>query len=132
MIAIDTNVLLRLFVLDDAGQCAAARRLVADSGHRGVLIPMLVLAELVRVHRRRLGFSLPAAVELLERIVEAPEFVIEAQPVVEEALAIYRAGGTEFSDCLIAAASRAGGATTLFTFDVDASRRIPGTTLLTT
>lgn len=132
MIAIDTNVLLRLFILDDHGQCTAARRLVAEQGPRGILIPLLVLAELVRVYRRKLGRDVPAAVELLDRILEAPEFVVEFQPIVEDALATYRAGGTEFSDCLIAATARLSGATSLFTFDAAAARRIPGAVLLPT
>lgn len=132
MIAIDTNILLRLFILDDHGQCAAARRLVADQGARGVLVPMLVLAEFVRVYRRRLGRDLATTVELLDRILEAPEFVVESQPLVEDALATYRNGGTDFSDCLIAAAARQAGAASLFTFDAAAARRIPGAVLLST
>jgi predicted nucleic-acid-binding protein len=132
MIAVDTNVLLRLFILDDQGQCATARRLVADQGPRGILIPALVLAELVRVYRRKLGRDLGMAVELVDRILEAPEFVVESQSVVEDALATYRAGGTDFSDCLIAATARLAGATSLYTFDAAAARRIPGAVLLST
>jgi len=132
VIALDTNVLLRLFILDDAQQCAAARRFVAENAAHGILVPMLVLAEFVRVYRRKLGRSRSDAAELIGRILEAPEFTVERRGEVEDALGVYRAVPVDFSDCLIVSTARRAGADAVYTFDAEAAKRVPGAILLTT
>lgn len=130
MIGIDTNVLLRLFVIDDPQQCAAARRLVADHASEGVFLATTVLAEFVRVHRRKLKRPHAETAMVLARILQAPEFVVEDQSVVEEAFHAYQDGRTDFSDCLIVAQARAAGAGPVFTFDAGAAQHIPGAELV--
>lgn len=132
MIGIDTNVLIRVFLNDDDDQFRAVRTLLRDRGGETFLIVPLVIAEFVLVMHRHLGRPLDVVVELVERILEAPEFVVVDADRVAEALAVYRAGGTDFSDCLIVAAARAAGADGVLTFDRDAARRIPGAKLIET
>lgn len=130
MNALDTNVLLRVFVNDDEAQHAAVLELVGNKAVTPLLVSGLVLAEFVRILRRRLGQTRQRVVEMVERILEAPEFVVANAAEVTEALAVYRGGGVDFSDCLIVAAARAAGADAVFTFDRDAARRIPGARLI--
>jgi predicted nucleic-acid-binding protein len=130
MNALDTNVLLRVFVNDDEAQHAAVLELVGNKAVTPLLVSGLVLAEFVRILRRRLGQTRQRVVEMVERILEAPEFVVADAAEVTEALAVYRGGGVDFSDCLIVAAARAAGADAVFTFDRDAARRIPGARLI--
>lgn len=130
MIGIDTNVLIRVFVDDDADHFRAVQALIRDRGNEVFAITPLVVAEFVVVMHRHFGRPLAAVVEMVERILEAPEFVVADAAEVTEALAVYRAGGVDFSDCLIVAAARAAGADAVFTFDRDAARRIPGARLI--
>ena len=126
MIGLDTNVLIRVFVEDDAGQCRAARALVARSGPGDLLVSVLVLAEFVRVLRRRLKKSLADTLEILDRIVEAPEIRFDDRAALDDALSVYRQGRSEFSDCLIVAIARRAGADRVATFDREAATVIPG------
>jgi predicted nucleic-acid-binding protein len=130
MIGVDTNVLLRIFVLDDPRQRAAALGLIETYGRDGIFISTLVLIEFVRVFRRKLNRTITETLTVVDRMIEAPEFVIENRPVIEEALSVYRAGRAEFSDCLIVAASRAAGAVPIYTFDQAAAKAIPDAMLL--
>jgi predicted nucleic-acid-binding protein len=130
MIAIDTNILIRIFAEDDPAQNRAAVSLLAQYGKAGVLVTPLVLAEFVWVMRRRMKTPVSVIVGILDRIINAPEFIVNNQPQIEEALEIYRTGRCDFSDCLIVIAARDAGATDVFTFDRRAAESIPGATLL--
>jgi predicted nucleic-acid-binding protein len=127
MIGLDTNVLIRIFVEDNIGQCKAARALVAGCRPGELFVSALVLAELVRVLRRRLAKSVDEVVDIVDRILEAPEFTIGDQALLEDALGIYRTGRSEFSDCLIAVTALRAGADRLLTFDREAALHVPGT-----
>jgi predicted nucleic-acid-binding protein len=53
MVAIDTNVLLRVLVDDDAAQATRARRWMTRHEDEGILVDQVVLVELVWVLRAR-------------------------------------------------------------------------------
>ena len=62
MLGIDTNVLVRLLVEDDAEQTRRARGFVARAFEQGdpVVVSLLVLIETEWVLRSRYGFDKPA------------------------------------------------------------------------
>ena len=119
MIALDTNVLLRLVLQDDAAQARAAERLVvrARREQTPLWIADVVLCELVWVLRRRVGLSRADIADALDRIVRTELVVLADAAVVEGALAAYRAGRGDFADYLIREQARAAGAGEVVSFD---------------
>ena len=131
MLGLDTNVLLRLVVADDAEQTRRARKLVekAQSGNEPVLVSLLVLLESEWVLRSRYEFSREALLGIFRALLEARELSFEDEPALEEALFRWKDNPCEFSDCLITAHSRQMGCRATATFDGKAAR-LPVTELL--
>ena len=118
MIALDTNVLVRYLVADDARQAEAARILLEKltTEHPG-FICREVIVELVWVLRRAYGVSRARISTVLENLVATEALEVEAAEDVARAAAIYRRGGAGFSDLMIVAAASRWGARTLYSFD---------------
>jgi len=119
MLAIDTNVLVRLLVRDDAKQAALADQYVA----KGAWVSHLVLAEtfwvLDAVYDRKPA-QLMAALELL---LVHDSLVLQDADTVSAALADFRAKPTlGFSDCLVLAIAKKAGHVPLGTFDQGLAR----------
>ena len=131
MLGIDTNVMLRLVVADDAEQTRRARKLVekAQSGNEPVLVSLLVLLESEWVLRSRYEFSRQALLGIFRALPEARELSFEDEPALEEALFRWKDNPGEFSDCLITAHNRQMGCRATATFDGKAAR-LPGTEVL--
>ena len=114
MLAVDTNVLVRLLARDDARQAAAADSAIA----RGAWVSHLVLAEAVWVLDAvyaRTPRQLAAALELL---LAHETLVLQDADVVAAALVQFRAKpALGFSDCLVLEIARKAGHQPLATFD---------------
>ena len=128
MLGIDTNVVVRLLISDDAEQTRRARKLVdqAVSRDEPVLVSMPVLVETEWVLRSRYGLSREAMLGVFRAALEARELSFEDEPAFEEALFHWKDSARGFSDCLIAAHNRQLGCRATATFDVKAAR-LPGT-----
>lgn len=120
MIALDTNVLIRVLVADDPRQTALAERLLRDALEAGepcfISDPVLCETEWVldRFYRVPRAEILSALDSLLAR---TNLFSFEDAAVVRKALDAYQRGKADFSDFLIGAKAEARGARTTFTFD---------------
>ncbi|HUO94630.1 MAG TPA: type II toxin-antitoxin system VapC family toxin [Steroidobacteraceae bacterium] len=127
MFGIDTNVVIRLVVADDAEQTRRARGLIeqALSREEPVLVSLLVLLESEWVLRSRYGFSRESILKIFRALLEARELSFEDEPAVEEALFHWKDSACGFSDCLIAAHDRQIGCRATATFD-DKAARLPG------
>jgi predicted nucleic-acid-binding protein len=121
MIGIDTNVLIRLVVSDDADQAAAARSLVARHAAESLWVDRVVLSEFVTVLERRYKMIRTDIADTVDDLLSADEFIVEDADCAEAALVAYR-GGRDFADALIGAAGRKNGCRTTYTFDADATR----------
>jgi predicted nucleic-acid-binding protein len=114
MLAVDTNVLVRLLARDDAKQAAAADAAIA----KGAWVSQLVLAETVWVLDavyERTPRQLIAALDLL---LAHESLVLQDADVVAAALAQFRAKpALGFSDCLVLEIARKAGHLPLATFD---------------
>ncbi len=127
MIGIDTNVLVRYLVQDDAAQSATAndfmeRRLTVDEpGYLSVV----VMAETAWVLERRYGWSGQALAGILEQVLQADVLVVEHEQEVAEAVSMLNAGLGSFSDALVSAMARQAGCIHTVTFDRRALR-LPG------
>lgn len=114
MRAVDTNLLVRLIVRDDATQVAAAESFVVG----GAWVSLLVLAETIRVldavHERSPA-QLAAAIEML---LNHEQLSIQDADVVARALEDFRdRPSLGFSDCLVLEIARKAGHLPLGTFD---------------
>ncbi|MBV8200792.1 MAG: type II toxin-antitoxin system VapC family toxin [Acidobacteria bacterium] len=131
MIAVDTNVLVRLVVADDLAQAALARSLIEEAIGDGttcyVSTPVLCELEWVLVSRYRVPRTEIAAV--LKRLLDNAVFTFEDRNVLLQALAAYRQSRAGFADHLMGAKAQAFGATTTWTFD-RALRRCTGFSIL--
>lgn len=118
MIALDTNVLVRYLVADDAAQTETARGLIAGlTVERPGFVCREVAVELVWVLERTYRFPRERIAEVLEELIASVELEIEAADDVARAAFHYRRGGAGFSDLMIAAAADRRGASPLYTFD---------------
>lgn len=124
MPSLDTSVLVRHLVADDARQAAAARRLLraALAAGQPLFVPVTVTLELEWVLRKRYGFAKPRVIDALSALLSAGDLALEAESAVEGALALYADGSAEFSDCLHLALAFVAGRTPWWTFDRRAAR----------
>ena len=118
MVGIDTNVLLRYIVGDDAGQEAAATLLLAGltPENQGFICREVVL-ETVWVLERSYRFSRARIATELSRFINSDHLVLETAEEVARAAMLYRDGNDDFSDLLIMEAARRMDALPLYTFD---------------
>ena len=120
MIALDTNVLVRLIVGDDAKQQAVAESLLRDAAHAGesCLICDPVLCEMEWVLESCYGASRADIRAVVQRLLASDGlFVFEDLEVCRRALRAHGQGKADLSDLLIGARSAARGARTTYTFD---------------
>jgi predicted nucleic-acid-binding protein len=132
VIGIDTNVLVRFLVQDDAEQGAAAAALIdglteAEPG----FVSREVMVELVWVLERAYRLSRSDICMALDGLLEAQDLVIEAADRVALASDRYRKGGAGFADQMVALAGLGAGARETVTFDRKAAG-LPGMRLLAT
>ncbi|MCW5737331.1 MAG: type II toxin-antitoxin system VapC family toxin [Enhydrobacter sp.] len=117
MHAVDTNVLVRLFVLDNPTQVAAARQATSSTT---IFVPKSVIVELEWVLRRSYSQSRATIVAVLEVLLDAVNFRIEDSAAVMTALEWFR-HGMDLADALHLASSAHSEA--FLTFDVAMQRR---------
>lgn len=119
MIAIDTNVLLRVLLDDDAPQARTARELLAaraDSG-QPAFVNRIVLCEAVWTLVSGYRYSRQQVRTAIELLLAAPAVRLEDHAAVEKALTLYDVGGLGFADALIGVVNRRAGCDTTYTFD---------------
>ena len=127
MLGLDTNVLVRLLIEDDAVQTRRARALVekAVARHEVVMVSLPVLLETEWVLRSRYELSAALILGLFRAALETQELAFEDEAAVEEALFNWQDGHSGFADCLIMAHNRQLGCSSTATFDSRAAR-LPG------
>ncbi|NJL29269.1 MAG: type II toxin-antitoxin system VapC family toxin [Thermoanaerobaculia bacterium] len=119
MIAIDTNLLVRLIVEDDPAQAARARALleaaVADGEPCFLSDP--VLCELEWVLESCYDATRQDILLALQDLMACQPFLFEDRDALRRALDAYQKGKADFSDYLIGAKAAIHGAWTTYTFD---------------
>ena len=119
MTGLDTNVLLRLLLVDDAAQVERARGLLEELASRGeaAYVPAAVVLEAVWVLGRRYRVPKGELVSVCRDLLGAAEFVVGDHDAVLAAVGAWEAGAGDFAEYLFRAQSQAAGAATLATFD---------------
>ena len=119
MLAVDTNVLVRLLTRDDADQVSAAEAFVS----RGAWVSHLVLAETFWVLDSVYDLTRTQIATAIEMLLNHRELSLQDADVVTAALDHYRRRpAIEFSDCLVLEIARKAGHLPVATFDRNFAR----------
>jgi predicted nucleic-acid-binding protein len=116
MLAVDTNVLVRLIARDDADQVSAAEEFVG----KGAWVSHLALAETLWVLDSVYELSRVQIATAVEMLLNHRDLTVQDTEVVTSALIHYRKRPTvAFSDCLVLEIARKAGQVPIGTFDRD-------------
>jgi predicted nucleic-acid-binding protein len=114
MLAVDTNVLVRLLVQDDPRQAATAEAFIAP----GAWVSHVVLAETVWVLDSVYDLGTRPIIDALEMLLDHRSLSLQEPDVVGAALDHFKRRPTVgFSDCLVLEIARKAGHLPLGTFD---------------
>lgn len=119
MIALDTNVLVRYLVKDDAKQTALAAALIdrAIAADESVFVSDIVVCETVWVLRVSYRVRRADVVALLRQLFRARHLIFRAVDELSRALDAYAAGKGDFADYLIREHARAANCDSVASFD---------------
>lgn len=119
MIALDTNVLVRLVLHDDESQARTAERLVvrARREQTSLFVADIVLCELVWVLTRRTRLARADVAAAIDQLLRTELVVVADAAIVDGALGAYRTGRGDFADYLLREQALAEGAEEVVTFD---------------
>ncbi|MCP4405214.1 MAG: type II toxin-antitoxin system VapC family toxin [bacterium] len=128
MIAVDTNVLVRILIddPDEQAQTDAARALAKTA--RQVYVPQIVQVECVWVLESAYKLDKTTIVRLLTHLQFNSAFVLQGPDTFHVALEVFRENAVDFSDCLILEESRQFGAP-VYTFDKRLGKQTEATLL---
>jgi predicted nucleic-acid-binding protein len=114
MRAVDTNLLVRLVMRDDAGQAGEADDFVA----KGAWVSILALAEATWVLRSVYKLDATSLATAVKMLLDHEHLTVQDADVVEAALDLFRSRpALGFSDCLLLHLARKAGHLPLGTFD---------------
>lgn len=129
MVALDTNVVVRLLVGDDPTQTRKAEKIFLQHVNgTGVFISLVVLAEVGWVLSAAYRWDRATIHSRIQRLVRTRNVRVEELELVEVALDEYESGKAQLADYLIIGVARVA-SDTLLTFDKKLGRS-PGVTLL--
>ena len=117
MIGLDTNVLARYLIADDASQYRTAARLIESEVLQGFFISDIVVCELVWVLRDAYEASRQDIVDVLSDIFGTPAFFFADRDRLYRSLARYASHRGDFADYLIGLHATDAGCHTTLTFD---------------
>ena len=131
MIGLDTNVLVRYIMQDDARQSALATRLVeALSVESPGFVPLVTVVELAWVLSSAYALDRGQVVQAFESLLRTKEIAVERAEIVWKALRVFRSANADFADCLIERSAAVAGCDRTMTFDRGAAKSC-GMTLVT-
>ena len=123
MIGLDTNVLVRYIMQDDAKQAPLATRFVESlSAEAPGFLPLVAVVELAWVLSSAYDLDRAQLVEAFEGVLRTKELVIERAEVVWKALRTFQSFNADFADCLIAHSAASAGCEKTMTFDRGAAK----------
>ena len=121
MIAVDTNVLVRLLIDDPQSQAqvAAAKALLKEKGP--VFVTQIVQVEAVWVLESAYRFDKQAVLKALGHLLASPLYLLQHESKFQGAVTRFTRYNVDFSDCLILEEATKRNCE-LFTFDRKLSR----------
>ena len=123
MIGLDTNVLVRYIMQDDAKQAAKATALIESlSADVPGFITLVSVVELVWVLSSCYSLTRAQVAQALEIILRSRQLIVDQAEQVVRALRAFRAGNADFADCLIERMASSAGCARTMTFDAGAAK----------
>lgn len=124
MKALDTNVLIRFLVRDDATQAKAVYKIFknAEAEKTALFLPLLVVLETIWVLESVYAVTRQELLGSFESLLLMPTLKFEAQPAVRRFIVSARKSKIDLSDLLIAASAQSTGCDAVLTFDKAASK----------
>lgn len=123
MIGLDTNVLVRYIMQDDAKQAAKATELIENlSAETPGFVTLVSVVELVWVLSSSYQLDRSQLVQVLEVLLRSKQLLVDQAEHVVRALRAYSAGTADFADCLIERTASAAGCSKTMTFDTAAAK----------
>ncbi|MFN0304552.1 MAG: PIN domain-containing protein [Burkholderiales bacterium] len=124
MIGLDTNVIVRYLIQDDARQADKATKLIEKecSVEAPGWVDQIVLCELVWVLESAYGYSRALIANVLQQILSSAELRVESPDQVRSAVRAFIDGTADFADFLIGIRNRDQGCSATVTFDKKAAR----------
>jgi predicted nucleic-acid-binding protein len=123
MIGLDTNVLVRYIMQDDAKQSPKATKLIealSEPDHGYITIVSVI--ELVWVLSSCYDLSREQVAQALDAVLRAKQFVVEQADQVLRALRVFKTSKADFADCLIERSAAHAGCKMTVTFDIGAAK----------
>ncbi len=123
MTGLDTNVLVRYIMQDDAKQSALATRFVESlSAASPGFVSLVSVVELGWVLSAAYGLNRAQLVEAFEALLRTKEIVVDRAETVWKALRVFQSANADFADCLIERSAAAAGCERTVTFDRGAAK----------
>ena len=130
MTGLDTNVLVRYIMQDDAKQSPKATRLIESlTIDAPGFISVVSIVELGSVLSSVYGLTREQLGQAFEGLLRTKEIVIDRADQVLRALRVFNATSADFADCLIERSAAAAGCDRTMTFDQGAAK-VAGMTLI--
>ena len=124
MKALDTNVLVRFLVKDDAEQAQQVYRLFKEAENRQqrLFVPILVVLETIWVLQAVYDVDDPDILAALNDLLMMPVLLFEAPPVLHAFIVAAKGNNFDLADLLIAHSARGLNCDTVLTFDKKAAK----------
>ena len=123
MIGLDTNVLVRYIMQDDAKQSAKANKLIESlNADKPGFIPLIAIVQLVRVLECCFQLTRDQLVQALDALLPTKERVVDRADRVIKALRLFKAGPADFADCLMERWASSAGCSRTMSFAVAAAK----------
>ena len=131
MIGLDTNVVVRYIMQDDARQSRLATRLIESlTPESPGFLPLVTVVELVWVLSSSYRLDREQVAEALDLLLRSKEIVVDRADLVLQARRVFASAGADFADSLIEKIASAAGCDATMTFDTGAAKAA-GMTLVT-
>ena len=118
MPTLDTNVLVRYLVGDDAEQFRRAKELIESTSlDDSFYVPVSVSIELEWVLRSLYGLDKAVVSTIFNSLLESREIEFQCEDVVEITMSLYADHDVDFADCLHIASAYSSSRLPLITFD---------------
>lgn len=125
---VDTSVILRILVADDAQKGMAAEKLLKEAKGKGISLHLLPIAvmEVVFVLDKVYKLDRKRIQEMIHALLNTPELSVDMEDVFRKAIDAYVEKNIKFADAVMAFWGIEKGLTTVFTYDEKDFKRIDG------
>jgi len=129
MRAVDTNVLVRLFIDDNSDQHHKVKEFFANLGESDqIYVSLIVVTELVWVLESSYEYSREVIAQIIEVLLETGLASFQNSVALFDAMKMYK-NGADFADSLITALAIDAGCSETLTFDRKATKKAKMTLL---